>query len=278
MLDCDQLVGPKGDMDADEDSKRDEFLKLVQSLADLPNVRIAILSGWSVQVLKNVVGRDDVIYVGSHGVEVLYPDQELIYKANPEKIEMVFQEIKGEVEVLQKFSSELSLIDRGLGLALDFKEIPGDRQTLLANMFLRMADSFLGASEVEISHGKSVVELLPYGFGKVWAVRELVEKFPPEAVRPVYIGDRMSDDASFACLKTTGVTVLVSEYKEVTSAEFWLRNEEELVQVLSAFVEDTLGGGAEEEKEEPEKDEQGDEQGGDDGEAQEFPELEGEDD
>ncbi len=47
---------------------------MLERLANNPDVFIAVISGRSVNNVKDMVGIDGITYAGNHGLEILHPD------------------------------------------------------------------------------------------------------------------------------------------------------------------------------------------------------------
>jgi len=83
--------------------------------------------------------------------------------------------------------------------------------------------------------GKKVYELLPdIDWNKGKAVLWLLETLGLEGwnVLPIYIGDDRTDEDAFRALEKPGVGILVSDRAQETSANYTLRNPEEVERFL----------------------------------------------
>jgi trehalose 6-phosphate synthase/phosphatase len=49
-------------------------IQILVRLSNMPDVYIAIVSGRSVENVKEMVGIDNLTYAGNHGLEILHPD------------------------------------------------------------------------------------------------------------------------------------------------------------------------------------------------------------
>jgi alpha,alpha-trehalase len=87
--------------------------------------------------------------------------------------------------------------------------------------------------------GKKVYELLPdVDWNKGKAVLWLLETLGLEGrnALPIYIGDDRTDEDAFLALKKRGVAILVSEDPQVTAANYWLNNPEEVERFLGELI------------------------------------------
>jgi trehalose-phosphatase len=88
--------------------------------------------------------------------------------------------------------------------------------------------------------GKKVYELLPdIDWNKGKAVLWLLETLGLEGrnALPVYIGDDRTDEDAFRALEKRGVAILVSEHPQVTAANYWLKNPEEVQRFLQQVTD-----------------------------------------
>jgi trehalose-phosphatase len=93
--------------------------------------------------------------------------------------------------------------------------------------------------ELRRMDGKKVYELLPdIDWNKGKAVLWLLETLGLEgrSALPIYIGDDRTDEDAFRALEKRGVGILVSEQPQVTAANYWLNNPEEVERFLGELI------------------------------------------
>jgi len=94
--------------------------------------------------------------------------------------------------------------------------------------------------ELRRMDGKKVYELLPdIDWNKGKAVLWLLETLDLARgkVLPIYIGDDRTDEDAFRALENRGVAILVSEHPQVTAANYWLNNPEEVEEFLQKVAD-----------------------------------------
>ena len=93
--------------------------------------------------------------------------------------------------------------------------------------------------ELRKINGKKVYELLPdIDWNKGRAVLWLLEALELERGEafPIFIGDDRTDEDAFSALKERGAGILVSEQPQVTAANYWLRNPEDVERFLQELI------------------------------------------
>jgi trehalose 6-phosphate phosphatase len=196
---------------------------------------VAILSGRDLDDVRRRVDIDSILYGGSHGFDI----------AGPGGLRR---------QMATEFLPDLDVVEKELREALD--EIPGaqlERKHFSVAAHYRNVnenDAFRVAQAVEAvaarhrelrrMDGKKVYELLPdIDWNKGKAVLWLLETLGLEArnALPIYIGDDRTDEDAFRALENRGVAILVSEHPQVTAANYWLNNPEEVERFLKRITD-----------------------------------------
>ena len=94
------------------------------------------------------------------------------------------------------------LEDKGTSLAVHCRLAPELEQTLKTN--IAAINSRVGIQNVEVLHGKAVIELKSTSFNKGEAVREMMKDRPFVHRRPVFVGDDTTDESVFKILPMLG--------------------------------------------------------------------------
>ena len=198
--------------------------KLLQRLAGLPSVTIAIVSGRSANVVQKLVGVKEVGYFGLHGSE----EPGAQPKVSGEERRALHSAKRTVRKRLREFEG-VGIEDKGLGFTVHYRgagdaAVRGANQALLATVApLRHA--------LDIHNGKKVWEVLPRQIaGKGSAVRKMIERFPDTA-QVMYVGDDEPDEKAFAALHEH-ITIRVGKFQE-THAHFYLRNPSEVLRFLN---------------------------------------------
>jgi trehalose-phosphatase len=202
----------------------------LEQLRDLAGVYPAIISGRSLEDLRERVGIPGIIYVGNHGLEMENPAGRHMKTLSPAR------------------SKELERITRNLQHSL--KEIPGvffeEKGPILSVHYRNVDRKFSGriprVLEEELQRwkghwkmrsGKMVLEICPnVHFHKGQAVKEILKISPRPGRLPIYLGDDQTDEDAFRAIKGQGIPVFVGPGNQPSEADFFLRSPDEVQQFL----------------------------------------------
>jgi len=211
---------------------------------------VAIISGRDASFIREQVGLDTVIYLGSHGFDVVGPHGKA-----------------PSLPSFDRFLPALNEAETGLRRGLvEFRGVTIERKRFaIAIHYRNTSIDLMPHIKVAVEHeaalheclrmtgGKMVFELRPaVEWGKGQALRWALDTFVGEAgaalysVVPVFVGDDLTDEDAFHELAPDGLTIVVSpgETRE-TAALFRVVDTEEVGQVLqrlSDYCERTASG------------------------------------
>jgi trehalose 6-phosphate phosphatase len=202
---------------------------------------VAVVSGRDRPDVEKLVGLDDLIYVGSHGFDIVVPSGEHI--ENPiggdfaplldqveRRLEAGFEPIDGAQVERKKFS-----------IAAHYRNVAdADYERFRAVLDAVEADY----DDIKEKTGKKVFELQPKldwdkGKAVLWLLQALdLEK--PDLV-PMFFGDDVTDEDAFAALQGRGLSVIVAERDDDgtgrrTAATFRVHDTEELLTLLARLT------------------------------------------
>jgi trehalose-phosphatase len=196
--------------------------RILQRLASVPNLTVAILSGRDAQSLERLITVRNVRCFGLHGSE----EQKRATRISREARQALRKAKRSAQQELAGFSG-VAIEDKGSAFSVHYRgadvaAVRGANQTLLAIVApLRHA--------LHILNGKKVWEVLPRQIpGKGSAMKRLLAASPKAAL--AYIGDDEPDEPAFAALEGH-VTIHVGNNRE-THARFYLRNPGEVLRFL----------------------------------------------
>jgi alpha,alpha-trehalase len=221
FLDFDGTLTPIVDRPADahiDAAMRDTVLRLARQWP------VAILSGRDLEDVRERVGIRDICYAGSHGFDIADPGG--IRHEHPKGLATL---------------PALDAAERALRAAL--AGIPGalverKRFSIAAHYRLtaerdvpaveQAVDTVLREyAELRKGHGKKVFEVQPHvdwdkGAALLWLLRALDLDRP--GVRPVFIGDDVTDEHAFRAIADLGLGIAVLDRPRRTAARYQLRD------------------------------------------------------
>ncbi len=200
----------------------------LQSLA--ARVPVAILSGRDLDDVRGRVLVDGIVYAGSHGFDIAGAGGlGAAYLPVLDTAETELREALDEIPDAQ-------LERKHFSVAAHYRNVNENDAFRVA-----LAVDAVAARHRELRRmdGKKVYELLPdIDWNKGKAVLWLLETLGLEGrnALPIYIGDDRTDEDAFRALEKRGVGILVSEHPQVTAANYWLNNPEEVERFLGKLV------------------------------------------
>jgi len=198
--------------------------------------KVAVISGRSLKELKRLVSLRKLYYAGNHGLEISGPG--ITFVLPEAKITRpVISKICGRLQKELGHFSGLILENKGLTASLHYRLVaPGEVARVKKN-FNGIVRPYVASGLIRITEGKKVWEIRPnVDWDKGKAVNLILNMVDPnEELLPIYIGDDRTDEDAFLALKSRGITVLVTNRRRRTNAEFFLRNVGEVKNFLKFF-------------------------------------------
>jgi trehalose-phosphatase len=215
--------------------------ELLKRLRDNPRLKLTIISGRSIEDIKNKIGLKGVIYSGNHGLEIEGPKINFKHVV-PSGYRMIIEHIKNNLE--QKISpfDGAFVEDKGLSLSLHYRLVDKNKISALKTIFREETVSHLVRNKIKIKPGKMVLEVRPpveWNKGKVvlWLLSRQLSALKKNDVLPVYIGDDETDEDAFKALKNKGLTIFVGQNKS-SGANYYLKDQGEVNELLKLISKD----------------------------------------
>jgi trehalose-phosphatase len=179
-------------------------------LAAKKQVRLGIVSGRPLREVRQLVGLNNVAYVGSHGYEMklagcklhalLTPDESLKLKVLARDLEKLLKDLPG-IWIERKVA----------GVAVHYRQADPNAARRAAGLLRRIVRNSRGTFRMQA--GKMLFEFVPAGnVNKGTAVRGLSRllRASPQDLR-IYLGDDLTDESAFASLRAKDFPVLVGK-------------------------------------------------------------------
>jgi alpha,alpha-trehalase len=204
---------------------------------------LAIVSGRGLKDVQGRVALEGLYYAGSHGFEIDGPGQDRIRN---EKGSEALPALNAAENELRKLLTDIqgALVERKkYSVAVHYRRVASGQVEIVEN---KVDDVLQRHSGLRKGHGKKVFELQPdVEWDKGHAVLWLMEKLGlnGETVRPIYIGDDVTDEDAFRVLQERGTGIVVHGGEERSSyARYGLVDPQEVLKFLQNFSAAHSGG------------------------------------
>jgi trehalose-phosphatase len=207
---------------------------LLEKLRDVPKVSLAIVSGRSLDDVRQRVGIAGIFYVGNHGLEIQEASGASRGPISPPQREdlatllLILQESIGKIP-------GLLFEDKGSILAVHYRNSPPGSEDLILARLEEAAKPWAG--RWRIAQGKKVLEIQPdMDFSKGRAVEEILARMG-EDLLPIFIGDDRTDEDGFRVIRSRGISIRVGLPRVPSDAEYFLKDPSEVQQFLRRCLE-----------------------------------------
>jgi len=202
-----------------------EVKALLERLRDSTHVLLAIISGRSLEDVREKVGIPGIIYVGNHGLDIQNPAGMHKKKLSPSRE----KELSKIIQTLQESFGEIPGIlfeNKGPILAIHYRNVAQRYFAWIHKVLKETLEKWRG--RWKIAHGKMVFEIRPeVDFHKGKAVKEIL-KGTSKYLLPIYIGDDQTDEDAFREVKGRGISIFVGPGGLTSEAEYYLGNPSEV--------------------------------------------------
>ena len=201
---------------------------------------VTVVSGRDVSFVVQEVGLPDVIYLGSHGFDIVTP-QGTTLSTGRENEFSAFLDSLDETETTAR--EKLSAIDganverKKYAVAVHYRQVADENVAEVE----RVVDELLAIhADLRRSGGKKVFELRPdidwdKGRAVCWTLEAL--GLADGNTMPVYVGDDLTDEDAFTAIGSDGLTVVVGSDDRPSAAEYRVASVDDVRTVLLRIAE-----------------------------------------
>jgi trehalose-phosphatase len=201
--------------------------EILAALVKLSDVRVAVISGRALGVLRELVKVQGLSYVGSHGAEFSSPGT--APRGVSKKYYSVLRDLK------QKLASGLGGVPgvlfehKPVSFAIHYRKTAPSVERKVRKLILDVCRGPVEQGVVSLMRGKKVIEIMPPNpMNKGQAAQRLLRMWGRQKYLPVFIGDDTTDEAAFEVLRAGGLTVKVGAPHARSAAEYYLDSVEEV--------------------------------------------------
>lgn len=228
-LDFDGTLAPEVDVPSHARALP-EARRAVLELLALENTRVALISGRAMESLEEVSALpDDVLLVGSHGVEIRLDSPTRLTLDTSELAQV--DVLSGVLEDVAEKVDDVWIESKLTGFALHTR-LASDEGSRQAHL-MALAETQSEIEGLTVREGKNVLEFSIRSTTKGEALLHLKEYTKATAV--LYAGDDVTDEDAFAVLRSGDFGLKSGSGK--TIAEFRVSDEAEVAQVLALLAQ-----------------------------------------
>jgi len=212
-----------------------EVRRHLERLRDFPGVHLAIISGRSLEDLREKVAVPGITYVGNHGLEIENPagrHKKILVSTRRRELKRIIQNLQNSLKKIPGILFE----EKGPILSVHYRNVP--RKCFKQVPQVVEAELQQWGNRWKTGSGKMVLEIRPnIDFNKGKAVKEILRTFPSQGLLPIYLGDDQTDEDGFGMLKDKGISVFIGSSGLPSKADFFLQNPDEVQEFLYRCVE-----------------------------------------
>lgn len=197
----------------------------------------AVISGRSLDEVREMVGLPGIYYAGSHGFDISGPQPEGLEHHVAADSRQAIEEATARLSRALGDVSGVQLESKSAAVAVHYRRaLARDVPTILATVE-RVGAEVAG---LRPSSGKKVVELrLARDWDKGKAAAWLLDAWrrKTSALVPVYLGDDVTDEDAFRSLQQAGVTIFVGDLEETSAAKYSLADSDEVLELIQHLID-----------------------------------------
>jgi trehalose 6-phosphate phosphatase len=190
-----------------------KVIELIQRLAEKDRLRVAIVSGRCMPDLQGLLPVKGIFLASTYGMELQTPEGERILRENYALVRPYLDKLKPQWEEIINGKQGYYLEDKGWSLALHARFAPEKEAVRVISAIQQTLDQELITDEYRLIKQNKFLEVSSAMAHKGRAVSFLLDRFPLEGSRLVYIGDDDNDAEAFQTIHANGgVAISVAHY------------------------------------------------------------------
>ncbi len=215
----------------------DPTRKALGVLAASPRAEVAVVSGRSLDDIKEKVAVPGIVYAGNHGLEIEGPWLRFVYPP-AEDLRPVIRRLYPILLRALSGCQGVLVEDKGISLSVHYRLVARERVDEVKRICQEVVAGPRSRKEIRTTEGKMVFEIRP---GVAWdkgdAVALLIGCWSPSSEAATclafFLGDDLTDEGGFRAVNSrAGVSVFVGQPDHETAARFLLDSPEEVCEFL----------------------------------------------
>lgn len=233
FLDYDGTLTPiveRPDLAVLSDSMRDTLAKLARQTT------VVVVSGRERGNVEALVGLQEIVYAGCHGFDIAGPEGTAIQHEEGKDYLPLIQEVAADLHRRLDSIEGVIIENKTYAIAVHFRLVSPEA---VAEVEQTVDRTVARHPRLRKTGGKKVFELrpkIPWDKGKavLWLLDAL--DLNQAEVLPIYLGDDVTDFDAFRALRGRGISLLVAEEAEPSSADYRLSDPEEAGRFLNELA------------------------------------------
>ena len=209
-----------------------ETKRLITDLSSTHKYVLGVVSGRSLEDVRDRVGVPGIIYAGNHGLEIEGIGEKFLHPEAQESVglvDQIYQQLSSQIAECPGVIAE----NKGLTLSIHYRLTPDDLVGRVESTFKAVVAPFQDSGQVRVTSGKKVLEVRP---NVVWdkgkAIAKIMEVHS-EASLTTFFGDDLTDEDGFDVVqKAEGVAVFVGPARQPTRALYRVDSPKEVAEAL----------------------------------------------
>ncbi|MDI6765908.1 MAG: trehalose-phosphatase [Bacteroidota bacterium] len=207
---------------------------LIAQLARHSNISVCIVTGRSLNDIRNLLGIKNILYAANHGFQIHHKKRTWIHP-DVKRVLPLIKKVEGALVKGLKPIKGFLIENKGFTLSVHYRNVkPEDVQQL--KIILKIIVS-LFYEALKLTAGKKVIEVRPQiQWDKGKAILKILKMYRvTDKSTVIFIGDDKTDEDAFRLLPSHAITIRVAKNKS-TYAKYYLRNSSEVRQLLENII------------------------------------------
>ena len=176
---------------------------LLESLNRKPGSTVGVISGRSLDDVRQRVGVPGLVYGGNHGLEICGPHLQYLHPHAAAAIAH-FAELAALLDASLAEIPGAHVENKTLTLTVHYRQTPAEHHAQVGAIVNDIAEPAIAAGRVRLAAAKAAIELRPsIDWNKGRALELIRSRLAPDAF-PIYIGDDVTDEDAFAAAQAVG--------------------------------------------------------------------------
>ena len=189
------------------------LIELIKRLATLTRMRLAIVSGRRLNDIQTLLPVQGIYMAGNYGIELQTAEGERIQREDYSAIRPYLDRLKPHWEEILDGHKGFFLEDKGWALAVHMRFASPKEATQVVSSIQQTLDQDLITDEYRLIKHKKFLEVSSSKAHKGKTVSFLLNSFPLQGARLLYIGDDDNDAEAFETIHSFGgVAISVAQY------------------------------------------------------------------